>query len=196
MEKIRAQLQQDQSFKDRVPRGDVLDHWIDKKVAERIAQGPHKDHSGDGDHPVEGDGVCTESALRCELDTYIQLGMEALKRGKMNKDAKELQEKIGEELLNEAMGGKRKRSIDMKAKCVVAGSNLANVFIELDDDVLVGEEEEDVKTDDLDEEDFKLGPGEAAVMDGDNAQHRRRSCEHIVPVTKYEDRGRFLLVHA
>ncbi|KAL1503508.1 hypothetical protein AB1Y20_011989 [Prymnesium parvum] len=115
MEKIRAQLQQDQSFKDRVPRGDVLDHWIDKKLKEMVYV-----------------CVCTESALRCELDTYIQLGMEALKRGKMNKDAKELQEKIGEELLNEAMGGKRKRSIDMKAKCVVAGSNMANVFIELD----------------------------------------------------------------
>lgn len=97
MDKIRAALEQDERFRDRVPRADVLSGWINEAIEERLKEGPDKDHSGDGDgRGGENPGVMTESALRTEVDGYIYMSKEAMKESAKAKKGIELQESMGQ----------------------------------------------------------------------------------------------------
>lgn len=96
MTKLRDQLSMDDRFGDRVPRGDVLDAWLDKAVADRLQRGPDRECGGEGGENGDAEGACTESALQTEVDKYIHAAKQAIRKTSSEKRAKELEEQLGE----------------------------------------------------------------------------------------------------
>ena len=108
LKKIHHALKTDSVNFPTVPQDDTLCKWIDQAVKERQGQGPDEDQTGDGDDPVLGKlGVCTETPLRDAVDEYIRRGKAAARRKKLGADKKDAEEAEAEELLSEAMSGRK-----------------------------------------------------------------------------------------